>query len=334
MLAIVMLLAQQVDAQALWDSGRREEAVAVLAQQVERAPADAKSRMQLARAELAIHRNAAALEHLAPLGVEADPVRGTALFRLGKFEQALACLARDDADQVLMRIDALESLGRTSESDELIPQLAKLLGESDPRVTTQRGRSLSRAGKYEEAAAQFRLSLARDACDAAAMFGLGTALVRSGKRDEGLAVLAEHRRITPLLDQLDFAQRSVDLAPAHAGNHASVGDAQRALGRIELAETEYRMAEKLASAADLAPIALRHARLVAEDRKDPGSAVKLLDETAARAPDARLFVRAGDLLSAAGDFDGALTRYESAARLRPDDAEIQRRVAKARAHEQ
>jgi Flp pilus assembly protein TadD len=333
MLATVVLwFALQGDAEALWNQGKREDAVAVLAAQLERAPGDAALRVKLARAELALHRNVAALEHLKPLGKEVGGLRGTALFRLGEFEQALAVLATDDAAQVLMRIDALESLDRLPESDAELARLAKLAGDDDPRVTTQRGRSLARAGKYAEATAQFRRTLVHDPCDPAALFGLGTALVKLGQRDEGLAVLAEHRRITPLLDQLDFAERAVDLAPEHAANYAAVGDAERALGRLDRAEARYVQAEALATNDELAPIVLRHARLLGEYRRDVAGAVKLLDQTAARVPDARLFVRAGDLLASAQRFEEALQRFESAAKLRPDDAEIQSRIANARDH--
>jgi tetratricopeptide (TPR) repeat protein len=332
LMAVALWFALQGDAEALWNQGKREEAVGVLVAQLERAPGDATLRVKVARAELALHRNVAALEHLAPLGKEVDGLRGTALFRLGEFEKALAVPATDDAAQVLMRIDALESLDRLPESDAELARLAKLVGDEDPRVTTQRGRSLARAGKLAEAAAQFRRTLTHDPCDAAALFGLGTALVKLGSRDEGLSVLAEHRRITPLLDQLDFAERSVDLAPEHASNHAAVGDAERALGRLDRAEASYAQAEKLATVDELAPIALRHARLLSEDRHNVAAAVKLLDSAAVRALDVRLFVRAGDLLAAAQRFDEALKRFESAAKVRPDDAEIERRIASAREH--
>jgi tetratricopeptide (TPR) repeat protein len=322
------------DAAALWNQGKREDAVAAWAAELVRRPSDVELRWTLVRAELALHRNAAAFEHLAPLGAEADAVRGTALFRMARYEEALHKLRADDVEQLVMRIDALEALARFDEAEAAVGALATLAGDGDPRVTTARGRGLARKRKFDEAAAQFRRSLERDPCDAAALFGLGQALVRAGKREEGLRVLEEHRRVTPLLDQLDFAKRSVDLAPLHAPNHAAVGDAERALGRLELAEKAYARASELARGDEVVPVALRRARLFAEDRRDVARAVELLDEAAARAPDARLFVRAGDLLASDRRVDEALQRYESARKLRPSDAEIERRIAQVRERKQ
>lgn len=310
-----------------WSEGRREQALAAWSEQLAQRPQDAELRVRLARAHMAVHRNAAALAVLAALGAEVDPLRGIALFRLGRFEEALGKLARDGGEPLLMRIDAFEALARFAEADAEIARLAQVLGDDDPRVTTARGRALVRGGDLSGAIEQFRLSLARDACDVEALFGLGSALVRTGSRDEGARVLAEHRRITPLIDQLDFAERSVDLAPAHAPNHAAVGDAERALGRIDRADRAYARAAELARDEDVVAIALRRARLFAEDRRDLERALAVLDEAAVRRPDARLFVRSGDLLAAAKRSSEARARYESARKLRPDDPEIARRIA-------
>ena len=54
------------------------------------------------------------------------------------------------------------------------------------------------------------------------------------------APLKELRRI--LLDRLDDAHRTVELAPHHGPNHAALGDAERALGRTDRAEAAYRAA--------------------------------------------------------------------------------------------
>ena len=157
------------------------------------------------------------------------------------------------------------------------------------------------------------------------------ALISAGERDEGLAVLERHRTLVPLFDQLDFAERSVDLAPLHAPNHAAVGDAQRALGRLDEAQAAYARAIELARGEELVPIALRQARLLAEDRSNVDGAVSALESAAVRFPDARLFVRSGDLLMTAGRPIDAVQRYLKARELRPQDAQIAQRIEAARA---
>ena len=152
----------------------------------------------------------------------------------------------------------------------------------------------------------------------------------SGRREEGLARLAEHRVLAQRLDALDFAQRGLDLAPLSAANHALLGDAERGLGRSERAQAGYRRGLELAGEAELVPIALRLARLLVEDRDDLEAALDLLETTGQRSSDARPWVRAGDLLQEAGRSMDAVQRYYKARELRPDDAAIEARIEAAR----
>jgi len=317
-------------AERLWGEGRRAEAIEVLVRQVGEEPTNAAAKRRLVEAEMAVHWYAKALEHAQGLGAEMDAARGTALFRLGEFERALGKLPRTSADALSMRIEALEALGKFDDVETEVAALVKLVGEGDVRAATQLGRSAARKGEWPRAEQEFRRALEREPLDPAAMFGLGQSLVRQGRRDEGLAVLSEHRRITPLLDQLDFARRSVDLAPMHGPNHAAVGDAERALGRIERARAAYERAQELAAPADLAPIALRLARLLADDQQQNDAAVATLDVAFERCGDVRLLVRASDLLAQANRTSDALQRLERAAKLRPGDAEIEKRLRSLR----
>jgi tetratricopeptide (TPR) repeat protein len=262
---------------------------------------------------------------------ETDAMRGRALSALGRFEQALEHLPRTDFASMCQRIDALEALGRIDEADGEIDQALALAAPNDARADELIGRRAARRGRFDEAVAAFRNALAKEPLDRAALFGLGQALVKSGKRDEGTRVLAEHRRLLPLLDQLDFAEQSLDLDPRNGPNYAALGDAERALGRIERAEAAYVRAEELAEPDQLVPIVLRHARLLAEDRRDIDGAVRVLEAAAQRTPDPRLLVRAGDLLAEAGRAREAVERLERALALRPQDAQIQRRLEAARA---
>jgi tetratricopeptide (TPR) repeat protein len=330
-LALVGALSVQ-DARAAWHAGERARAIELRLDELARSPGDLELVRELVAWELAVHRYAQALEHLRPFGPEADAERGYALYRSSRFEEALVHLGEGSVGELLMRMDALEALARMDELDRAIER-ASALAPDDPRVQGFVGRRYLRQGRPAEAAAVFKKTLALAPRDATALFGLGRALIALGEREEGLAILAQHRRLIPLIDQLDFARRGLDLDPLSAPNHAAVGDAERALGEIERAEESYRRAGELAQGSDVVPIALRHARLLAEDRADTAGALAVLAAAQRRvAPpgDARLFVRAGDLLLAAGRVDEALAELERARALRPDDAAVAERIEAAR----
>lgn len=329
---LLALLAPGVDdeAEALWAAGRRADAIARLEASLAEAPDDDALRLDLARRQLAVHRYAAAAETAGPLGAEGRSVRGPALYVLARYEEALPLLDRDDPDDVLMMLDALTALGRLDEADALTDHAADVRGADDAAVLVHRGQAAARSGDHAAAVTLFERSLAADPLDAAALYGLGTSLVRSGRRAEGLARLAEHRELVPKLDALDFARRSVDLDPAHADNHGVLGDAERALGRLAPAAAAYRRGLELASDGRAGvPIALRWARLLTEERDDVDGAVALLDDAWARFGDVRLPVRAGDLLADAGRIDEALARYDTALEAAPGQAAILARRAAA-----
>lgn len=314
---------------ALWDAGRRAEAIDAWQAALSAAPTDSELRLRLTEAQLAVHRYAAALETAAPLGAEADRQCGLAYYRLGRWEEALAHLQRDPPLQLLMRIEAFEALGRAEEADLEIERAAESLGAEDVRVLGHRARSLARRGDDAGALEFFRRAHALDPYDPGALFGLGRALVAVGQREEGLARLEEHRALTPKLDALDFALRGVDLAPLHAANHAALGDAERELGRFEAARSAYGRGLDLAAPTEATPIALRCARLLAEDMDQLDAAVALLEQTGTKSGDVRNWVRAGDLLQGANRPLEAVQRYLKARELRPDDAAIEARIEAA-----
>jgi tetratricopeptide (TPR) repeat protein len=331
MIALCLVLLAGPDARALWQKGAREEAIAERVKEVATPGAKAELRLELAGWELAVHRPAAALEHLAPLGKEADLLRGEAHYALAHYAEAVPLLGEATPEHLLMKIDALEALGQVSESDAVLLRAIALPGPGDARLWSAEGRRLARIGNTSKAAEAFRKALALDDCSAEAWFGLGRALVAADRQEEGLAALERHRKLTPLLDQWDFARRAVDLAPLHAPNLAGLADAERALGRLARAEELYARAAELAEGPEqLVPIALRQARFLAEDRKDAAGAIARLVKAAERTPDARLLVRAGDLALETKDAARAVELYERAQKLRPQDAEIAKRLAKAR----
>lgn len=315
----------------LWSAGRRLEALDAWQKALASTPEDAGLRLRLTEAQLSVHRYAAALETAQPLGPEADRLRGLALYRLGRFEEALERLQRDEALQVHLRIEALEALGRAEEAEAELAHAVRLSGAEDARVLCHRARALARAGDDAGALELYLRANALDPYDPGALFGLGRALIAVGRRDEGLARLEEHRALTPRLDALDFAQRGVDLAPLHGPNHAAVGDAERALGRAPNARAAYARAMDLATPDQVTPIALRYARLLSEDLGQLDEAVALLEDAGRKSDDPRAWVRAGDLLRDDGRPMDAVQRYLKARELRPDDAAIAARIEAAHA---
>jgi tetratricopeptide (TPR) repeat protein len=327
LMLLLAAFAAVADWQRLWNDGARAEAIEALAAEVERHPDDRALRRQLAEFEVAVHRYVAALEHMKPLGDEVRALRGVAFFRVGDYANALTHLKRDDIEEALMRIDALEALGRFTDCDVEAVEARSHFGPlNDSRILACEGRRLLRVSDPAKAAVVFRLAVDADPWNGEALFGLGRALMMSGAREEGLVVLTRHRELRPKLDRLEFARRSVDLAPAHAPNFTALADAERELGRFARAEDAYRTAGRLATCAELVPNALRYARLLTEDRNDPHKAVDLLVACAGRCPDARLFVRAGDLQRGLSRPGEALALYSRALALRPEDSEIKARI--------
>ncbi len=328
-LALATLL-QVADWRQLWNAGARTEAIDALAAEVERRPDDPALRRDLVQYEVAVHRYVAALEHMKSLGDEVRALRALALFRVGDYTNTLTYLEKDDIGEALMRIDALEALGRFTECDAELKEARAGKMRDDARVLACEGRRLMRVSQPADAALAFRLAVEADPWNGETLFGLGRALVASGARAEGLAVLQRHRELLPRLDRLEFARRSIDLAPTHAPNHTALADAERELGRLERAENAYRTAAQLAKCPELVPNALRHARLFAEDRNDPEKAIELLVTTAERCPDARLYVRAGDLQHGLSRPKEALALYTRALALRPEDPKIRQKIERVK----
>lgn len=310
----------------LWRAGLRAEAIETWWRELEGRPGDRAALLRVVEAELEVHRYAAVIEHAAGLGAEGARARGTALYRLGRFEEALAELGRERADEVAMRVDALEALQRFGAADLEVAELERLAGGRSASAEAMAARSAVRRGDVEGAERRFRRALELDPVEPGALYGLGMLLRSGARRDEGVALLKRHREVTPLLDQLDFARRGVDLAPTHAANHAAVGDAERALGRVDAALAAYQRASNLAQGEALVPVALRHARLWSEDRKDLAQALKVLDEAFARCGSPKLLVRSAEWLAGAGRTDEARAKLQRALELRPQDAELRARL--------
>lgn len=308
-----------------WRAGHREQSLAGL----QAAAADDPSlRSLLAERLMAVHRYEAALALAYSQGGAGRSLQGRCLYVLGRYDEALLCLDPDAPLDTLMRVDALEVLGRMEELPAALDRAEDVLGSDHPALLTVRGRLAAGDGDDVRARDLFAAALRQDPLQQGARFGLGRSQLRLGQTREGTETLAEHRRLAPLIDQLDAARRGVDLAPRHAPSLAALGDAERDVGRLDAAEQAYRDAAEFATPSEVAVVALRHARLLAEDRGDREAAVALLDEAASKTPsDPRLLVRAGDLLAGDDLLDEAAERYRMALAVRPGDGQIARRLA-------
>jgi tetratricopeptide (TPR) repeat protein len=125
------------------------------------------------------------------------------------------------------------------------------------------GTALGRAGRQDEAAAEFSRALALDPDYAEAHNNLATALVRRGRLDEAVAEYREALRAQPayamardnlgaaltgqgkLAEAIAVYREALELEPGDAHAHNNLGLALSAAGRGEEAAAEYRQALKL-----------------------------------------------------------------------------------------
>lgn len=333
-LLLTLLLAlsgQRAAWDALWESGKRVEALAAMVEALEASPEDRELRSALVERELEVSRFRAALEHAQGLGAEGRFQRARARYFLADYEAALPDLDPSDPSLILLRVESLRALGRLGEADALLPRVAALFGEADPRHALLVGRKLLREGELEAAAARFRAVLEVAPLEAEALFGLGRALVRAGQREEGLRILERHRELIPRLDALDFARRGLALAPRSAANQAALAEAWAGLREFDAgAEARCRAAFEralaLASPDERSPVALRAARFEAEACGDLRAALQRLEAAMRVHDDVRLRVRAGDYRARLGELGAARAEYRAALELRPGDRAIEERL--------
>lgn len=321
-----------LDAPALWSAGRRFEAVDAEAARLAGTAASPRPEewKRLAGWQLELHRPAAALASAERGGEACRAERGAALFLLARYEECLPLLERGTVEGALLAVDANEALQRFEASDAALSEAVKRFGRNDARLLAAEGRMHARLGRFDEAAASFRAALAADPCDAEAQLGLGRALLRAGRKEEGLEAMARQRELRARLDVLDHALRAVDLQPVHGPNWTAVAEAEAGLGRWQRAQDAFERAESLCDAQQLVPNALRHARFLWDSRRDFDGAQAVLVRATQKSDDPRLVVRRADLCLDAGRPAQAVELLEPLAARRPGDAALQARLAKAR----
>ena len=315
-------------------AGRHREACDRLEEALAATPGDRELREALVDTCMRIGRYTAALEFAEPLGESANRTRGLALYLVGRYAEAVELLPEDE-ETILYRHESLRALARHEEARACLERARELLGEDHIEVRVRHAQELVASGDHAAAIPVFQRVLADDPIVAPALFGLGRALVRTGEREQGLALLERHRELLPLLDARDFAIQNLDLDRTHAPSHAQLAGCLQALvphdpAMIEAAARSYARATELARGPQVPPIALRHARFEEHERRNPERALQLLTEAHRRQPDVRLLVRSGDVRVNRRDFEGAIRDFEAALLMRPGDEAIQRRLDGAR----
>ena len=326
-LTLSILLAQGFPPGAveLLRSGKAPEALEVVREAVAQTPEDDALRRDAVELAFACKRWKDALAW-----TEGRPAfrakRAEAAFFAGRYAEAIELLDESQAGEAFLLLDALEALGQLARHDQVLERLRVRLGENHVQVAAALGRVALRNRDYPKATACFARALEQDPWLLEAIFGHGRALVLSGQRDAGRAELTRHRRLVPLFDQLDFAERGVELDASHGPNHARVGDVERQIGRSARAKAAYERGLERTAGNDRTPIVLRLARLLIEDEQDTPQAVELLRAELVSRFDPRVGVRLGDILRDADDLEGARAAYADVLRRRPKDDAVRQRL--------
>lgn len=321
----------------LWQAGERGQAIEQLAKELAGRPdAPLEARIQLVQWQLAAAQFEGALRGAEELPESESGLRGRALYFLARYEECLQYLGEKNPDELRLRVEALKYLGRWDRVLALLPRMRDVFGAQSMEVLLVEARDHQTRREYEAAAQKFLAVRSAHPLEPEALFGLGQCFIRLGRRDEARALLEAHRRLTPLLDALEFAQRGVDIAPSSAPNQASVAEAWQALIEFdpraaERAQASYEQATRLAKAREHTPIALRFARFHWEFTAKREAALEVLAQALRKVPDPRLHVRRSDYLVQLDRKQEALAQLKQALALRPGDPAIGQRIARLEA---
>jgi len=275
--------------QALRDGGEPGEAIAAFRRTLELDPGHRPATVALGLLLIETDRaaEAAALYDAALAGADGDPAlhagRGRAALAARDFPLAVRHLERalalaPEASELHYPLGlayrgtgddrrAREQLARrgggaTPLDDPLMAEVRALA--SGARVLNNRGNEAFLAGRFEEAAAQFRRAVETDPDDADFRHNLAAALARLGRPGEAAAQLEEllarhpdyalgHFTLGTLraregrdADAIAHYRRALELNPDHRDSHFNLANALRRGGRAEPAVEHYRRASELA----------------------------------------------------------------------------------------
>ena len=225
---------------ALFDRGRKEEALAASLVAVELRPKNIKPNHQLGRILLELGRFEEAENHwrrvleMVPRYAPAHRGLGVALFKQGRLEEALtatraALEQRPDWDIAMASVGAiLNDLGRFDEAEQQLRQ-ARELHPRHTRILQNLGESLRRTGRHEEALDLYGSVVEIEPDYAPAHGAMGVVLLDMQRYDEAIDAMKQAVALEPD-------------SPQAPGLYASMGKAARRTGRIEMAAGYYERA--------------------------------------------------------------------------------------------
>jgi Flp pilus assembly protein TadD len=168
----------------------------------------------------------------------------------------------DRSEELVHLARDIEANGGGETALELYREAVDLSGGT-PAANVRLGDAYSRAKKFDRAIQAYRAALAKDANDADALLGLGTALTRQGAAEKGLAALAKaapHVNTSAAYNRLGVAQTI-------AGQFS---DAQATFEKaLAIQSDDLDIATNLALAAALAGQSQKAAELTDEIARSP-----------------------------------------------------------------
>jgi len=222
--------------------GRNDMAQSAAERALALGPGQPAAEALLGRAKLAQGENREAIDLFEKV-LAAVPAADRLHYPLG-----MAYRAEGDLDKAREHLSAAGKVG-IKPPDPLIDQLDDLKRGS--RVHVLRGRMAFRAGRFDDAAAEFRQAVEADGGDVAARVNLGSALGQGGDLDgavEQLRAALEHdpdnltahfnlgvllARKGALDEAIQNLQAAIDGAPGDAEAHLMLGRTLRAAGQME-----------------------------------------------------------------------------------------------------
>lgn len=221
-------------------TGRQEEALALIGAAIAIAPNQGLFRVNLGNVHEALGNAEQALEcyraavALDPGFADAHKTLGRTLHRQGQSEEAVACyraalsLRPDDADAAIELGNIFHALDRLDDAAWYYRR-ALAVRPNDAGARNNLGSVLYRRGQFEEAEACYRQALALDAACEPALVNLADVLREQGRLEEAIA----------------WYRRTIALNPNQPGAYNNLGNAHFLLGQADAAIAAFRAALRL-----------------------------------------------------------------------------------------